>query len=119
MGVPSTRRSTQSPRLTALVLGEAVESKPLAEELRGEAAGLCITEHALRLAGELFGFAQFTGGGSAGEFRVRDGRPEPERASLSLSLPPTRHRFRSILKGLHRPAQGWRAQRLPWVGCAK
>src|SRR5207247_8870048 len=58
------------------MFGEAVEAKPLAEELRGEAAGLWIMEHALRLTGELFGFAQFTGGGGAGEFCVRDGRPE-------------------------------------------
>src|SRR5881394_3409159 len=58
------------------MVGEAVKAKPLAKELRGEAAGLWITEHALRLTGELLGFAQFTGGGGAGEFRVRHGRPE-------------------------------------------
>src|SRR6185369_8505689 len=60
----------------AAMVGEAVKAKPLAKELRGETAGLWITEHALRLTGELLGFAQFTGGGGAGEFRVRDGRPK-------------------------------------------
>src|SRR2546427_545029 len=58
------------------MFGEAVETEPLAEEFGGEAAGLWIPEQALRLARELFGFAQFTGGGGAGEFCVRDGRPE-------------------------------------------